>query len=73
MNSGAACKSLLMAGGKELQDECAAKYPGGIKNGDIAVINGGGKLECNKVYLTSLPNWHSEGNPKQVTRYNIIT
>ncbi|XP_053407686.1 protein mono-ADP-ribosyltransferase PARP14-like [Mercenaria mercenaria] len=66
LSSGNACKSVLKAGGKKLQDQCKENYPNGIEFGEIAVIDGGGSLECNKVYLTTLPNWNSDHNPRQV-------
>lgn len=60
---------MLRAGGQQLQDECKDKYKTDIKFGEIAVIHGGGSLECNRVYLTTLPNWNSENNPRQVKRF----
>ena len=55
LNSGAA-HSLLKQGGNQLQDFCKNKYPEGIKNGQLACIDCG-KLKCEKVYLTALPEW----------------
>ena len=73
LNSGSACKSVLREGGQQLQNECKEKYPNDIKFGEIAVINGCGTLECNKVYLTTLPNWNSNHNPEQVGYfYHIV-
>jgi hypothetical protein len=66
LNSGNACKSVLREGGQDLQNECKEKYPNEIKFGEIAVVHGHGALECNFVYLTTLPNWNSEHNPQQV-------
>ena len=62
LNSGAA-HSLLKHGGQNLQDECKKVYPEGIKNGELAVINGG-KLKCTKVYLTALPEWKDANGGK---------
>ncbi|XP_060577859.1 protein mono-ADP-ribosyltransferase PARP14-like [Ruditapes philippinarum] len=66
LNSGNACKSVLREGGQDLQNECKEKYPNEIKFGEIAVVHGHGALECNFVYLTTLPNWNSEHNPEQI-------
>lgn len=55
LNSGAA-HSLIKHGGQQLQNECKQKYPEGIQNGELAVIDGG-KLKCERVYLTALPEW----------------
>jgi O-acetyl-ADP-ribose deacetylase (regulator of RNase III) len=60
------CKSVLREGGQQLQNECKEKYPNEIKFGEIAVVHGHGTLDCNYVYLTTLPNWNSEHNPEQV-------
>ena len=62
LNSGAA-RSLLQQGGNQLQDFCKNKYPEGIKNGQLACI-GGGKLKCEKVYLTALPEWKDANGGK---------
>ena len=62
LNSGAA-HSLIKHGGQKLQDECKKKFPEGIKNGELAAIDGG-KLKCSKVYLTALPEWKDANGGK---------
>lgn len=53
--SGKAAQSLYDAGGASFQKGATAKYPNGIANyGDFACIQGIG-LNCNDVYLTSIP------------------
>ena len=54
--SGASAKSVLESGGDMLQEGAKVRYPNGIANfGDFASIPGTGKLLCNDVYLTSIP------------------
>ncbi|XP_053406900.1 protein mono-ADP-ribosyltransferase PARP14-like isoform X2 [Mercenaria mercenaria] len=66
LSSGSACKSLLIAGGQCLQEECKMKYPNHIEMDEIAVICDCGSLACNQVFLTSLPKWSFEDKPRQV-------
>ncbi|KAL3864547.1 hypothetical protein ACJMK2_006219 [Sinanodonta woodiana] len=61
LNSGAASKSLLQEGGQGLQIECKTKYDEKIEEGEVVDINGG-NLQCDKVYLTVLPDWRRSNN-----------
>lgn len=56
LRSGSASYSLVKQGGAQLQTDCNKFYPNGIKDGEVAIIDSG-NLNCDKVYLTSLPAW----------------
>ena len=56
LRSGSASYSLMKQGGPLLQSECEKLYPTGIQDGEVAVI-GSGNLNCDQVYLSSLPSW----------------
>ena len=43
-----------------MQDEVNSKYKNGLRQGEIAVTSGGGKLKCQEVYHTSLPSWTAD-------------
>ncbi|KAL4240940.1 Poly (ADP-ribose) polymerase [Mactra antiquata] len=60
LRSGSASYSLVKQGGALLQSECSRLYPNGIQDGEVAVIDSG-SLNCDKVYLTSLPSWKDAG------------
>ena len=61
---GAVSKSISVAAGRELQAECASKYPDGIRQGEV-IATSGYQLPCSKVYHGSPQKWdqgagHSE-------------
>ncbi|KAK3577209.1 hypothetical protein CHS0354_030480 [Potamilus streckersoni] len=58
LSLGRAAKSLEKESGDSLQAECNSKYPNGIRNGEIAVINPG-NLNCKNVFFITLPRWDS--------------
>lgn len=51
--NGAVSSVILKAGGSSLQDECNAKYPAGIKCGNVARTGGHG-LDCKEVFHVTL-------------------
>lgn len=67
LRSGSASYSLMKQGGAQLQSECEKLYPSGIQDGEVAVI-GPGNLNCDNVYLSSLPAWKdAAGNHGKVS------
>jgi O-acetyl-ADP-ribose deacetylase (regulator of RNase III) len=73
LRSGSASYSLVKQGGAQLQTDCNRLYPNGIQDGEVAVIDSG-NLNCDKVYLTSLPSWKEAGSNggKVNTYYNSL-
>ncbi|WAQ95722.1 PAR14-like protein [Mya arenaria] len=68
LRSGAASYALVKAGGSQVQDDLTRMYPEGIKDGELAIVDGG-KLHCDKIYLSSLPAWkEASGNGGKVFR-----
>jgi len=64
---GAISKSISMAAGRELQAECASKYPDGIRPGQL-ISTSGYRLPCKKVYHSSVPKWdRGAGDSEKVT------
>ena len=61
LSNGAVSSSLLKAAGAKIQEECTAKYPGGISTGDIAITRGYG-LPCKEVFHITLPPWKCAGS-----------
>ncbi|XP_076101996.1 protein mono-ADP-ribosyltransferase PARP14-like isoform X2 [Mytilus galloprovincialis] len=53
---GKAGSDLVKGAGQGLVQEIKIKYTGGIKHGDIAVLQGHG-LNCQQVFLAALPSW----------------
>lgn len=51
-----------------LQVEFDKKYPNGVKNGDVAVIDYG-NLKGDNVYMTSLPSWKEANNGKLLRNF----
>jgi len=63
---GAISKSISAAAGRELQAECASKYPDGIRPGQV-IATSGYRLPCKKVYHGSLQKWdHGAGDSEKV-------
>ncbi|XP_041369467.1 macro domain-containing protein mll7730-like [Gigantopelta aegis] len=60
LNHGEVSSAILASAGNTIQQECKDKYKNGIKLGEIAVTSGG-KLHCDKIYHTVLPNWQNNG------------
>ncbi|CAG2237179.1 PARP10_14_15 [Mytilus edulis] len=55
---GKAGSDLVKGAGQGLVQEIKSKYTGGIKHGDIAVLQGHG-LNCQQVFLAALPSWRT--------------
>ncbi|KAH3835074.1 hypothetical protein DPMN_108413 [Dreissena polymorpha] len=76
LNNGNLCKSVLAEGGPGLQTECKAKYPNGLKHGDIAVISAGKLNTCKYVYCGAIPRFDRNepgiGNPEDLYK-QVIT
>lgn len=71
MRSGSASYSLVKQGGAQLQTDCNRLYPNGIEDGEVAVIDSG-NLNCDRVYLTSLPSWkEAASNGGKVSRSKV--
>ncbi|KAK3094771.1 hypothetical protein FSP39_006012 [Pinctada imbricata] len=63
--AGAAGKNLVTVGGDQIMDYIKTNYPSPIDMGEVAVVDAG-NLQCQELYLGSLPQWHSEkGKPKK--------
>ena len=66
---GATSKSLLRAGGDDLQSEVKVKYPRGITPGKVAITKGG-RLQCSQVYHGTLQKY--EGDKKQALQVRTM-
>ncbi|XP_063432104.1 protein mono-ADP-ribosyltransferase PARP14-like [Mytilus trossulus] len=55
---GKAGSDLVKGAGQGIVQEIKSKYTGGIKHGDIAVLQGHG-LSCQQVFLAALPSWRA--------------
>ncbi|XP_071171398.1 protein mono-ADP-ribosyltransferase PARP14-like [Mytilus edulis] len=56
--TGKAGSDLVKGAGQGLVQEIKSKYTGGIKHGEIAVLQGHG-LNCQQVFLAALPSWRT--------------
>ncbi|XP_046555938.1 protein mono-ADP-ribosyltransferase PARP14-like isoform X3 [Haliotis rubra] len=65
LSKGAVSMSILQTGGVAIQMECSAKYPDGIKSGQIA-ITGAGSLMCQSIFHTCLPSWPRDQNGEMI-------
>lgn len=63
LKRGALSEAVLQAAGPELQNECATKYPHGIRHGEIAVLSPG-KLHCKQIYCGALPRCDKPGDSR---------
>lgn len=66
---GKAGSDLVKGAGQGLVQEIKSKYTGGIKHGEVAVLQGHG-LNCQQVFLAALPSWRT--GVEQVCTLNIF-
>ncbi|XP_076461058.1 uncharacterized protein LOC143293737 [Babylonia areolata] len=67
LKDGQVSRDLLRVGGMEIQEECKAKYPSGIKMGELAVTKGG-KLMCKKIFHCTLPKEKDTAKIRKVVK-----
>jgi len=69
VDSGSVAKSLLVEAGKQFVADCR-KFPAGIRYNEVVSISGG-NLKCNKVFLTSLPDFKFEDKTEKINPIEV--